>query len=277
MFDKIIAFFLSLVAGIFGMFNIPYYAVGEKVDMDKFELVWADEFDGDSVNWDVWKGHYAWSANTDRKGSVWNKKMASVRDGSLVIKTEYYADGLDGGHAGFYNFGMDTSDSYRQTYGYFECRCILPKGHGLWGAFWLYCEGVCDTADKGKNGAELDVFESPYFDAKKPNTVSSNIHIDGYEEKHQSLGAHKYLLKGDPYSEFNTYGIEWNSDGYTFYINGKKSFSTDWGGVSEVPEFLILSVEISGENGVAEKDALAGVDASEFIVDYVRAYQYKSR
>ena len=277
MFEKITSLIMSLIAGFCALFNIPYYAVGEKVDMDKFELVWSDEFEGDSVNWDVWKGHYAWETNTDRKGSVWNKKMASVRDGSLVIRTEYFADGLDGGHPGFYNYGMDTSDSYRQTYGYFECRCILPKGHSLWGAFWLYCEGVCDETEQGRNGAELDVFESMYYDKSKPNTVSSNIHIDGYNEAHQHLGAQKYLVKGDPYSEFNTYGIEWNSDGYTFYINGKKSFSTDWGGVSQVPEFLILSVEISGENGIASKDALEGVDSSEFVVDYVRAYQYKSR
>ncbi|MBQ6065894.1 MAG: glycoside hydrolase family 16 protein [Clostridia bacterium] len=277
MFDKLVAFILSIIAGIYGLFNVPYYAVGEKVDMDKFELVWSDEFDGEDIDWNTWKGHYAWETNTDRKGSVWNKKMASLRDGNLVISTKYYADGLDGGHPGFYNYAIDTSDSYRQTYGYFECRCILPKGHSLWGAFWLYCEGVCDTADKGKNGAELDVFESMYYDKKQPNVVSSNIHIDGYEDKHQAMGSKKFLLKGDPYSEYNTYGIEWNSDGYTFYINGKKSFSTDWGGVSEVPEFIILSVEISGENGIATKDALAGVDSSEFIVDYVRAYQYKSR
>ena len=277
MLEKIIAFFMSIVAGVFGLFNLPYYAVGEAVDMDKFELVWSDEFNGSDVDWDVWTGHYAWETNTARKGSIWNKRMATVENGNLVIRTKYYADGLDGGPAGFYNYGMDTSDSYRQTYGYFECRCILPRGHRLWGAFWLYCEGVCDVAEQGKNGAEIDVFESQYYDAKKPNTVSSNIHIDGYDDAHKQLGAKKYLIKGDPYAEFNTYGMEWNSDGYTFYINGKKSFSTDWGGVSEVPEFLILSVEISGENGEAYANSLEGIDGSDFVVDYVRAYQYKSR
>ena len=113
--------------------------------------------------------------------------------------------------------------------------------------------------------------------SKRPNTVSSNIHYDGYGEDHKSLGSHKFLVKGDPYSEFNTYGVEWNSDGYTFYINGVKSFSTDYGGASEVPEFLILSVETGGIDGVPEGDILGGVDESAFVVDYVRAYQYKSR
>ncbi len=275
MFEKITAVFMSLIASLCAVFGIPYYAVGEKVDMDKFELVWEDEFDGDGVNWDNWSGHFAWETNTVRRGGYWNKKMATAKDGLLTIRTEYYPEGLDGGPAGYYTYGMDTRGVLEQTYGYFECRCILPRGYDLWGAFWLYCDGVCDTADAGKNGAELDVFESLYFGEKKQNMVSSNIHYDGYGDKHKAMGSKKFLLKGDPYSEFNTYGIEWNKDGYTFYINGKKSFSTDYGGVSSVPEFMILSVEVGGTDGVPSTDFLKGIDSSEFIVDYVRAYQYK--
>ena len=275
MFEKLIAFVMSLIAGFCGVFGIPYYAVGEKVDMSKFELTWEDDFEGDGVNWNNWSGHFAWETNTVRRGGIWNKKMTSVKDGCLTIRTEYYPEGLDGGPAGYYTYGMDTRNSFNQTYGYFECRCILPKGYDVWSAFWLYCDGVCDVSDKGVNGAELDVYESLYYGGRKPNMVSSNIHIDGYEAKHQALGSHKFLLKGDPYSEFNTYGLEWNADGYTFYINGAKSFSTDWGGVSAVPEFMILSVEVGGNDGVAAGNNLDGIDSSDFVVDYVRAYQYK--
>ena len=277
MFGKITAMFMTVIAWFCSIFGIPYYAAGEKVDMDKFELTWADEFNGDAVNWDNWSGHFAWETNTIRRGGVWNKKMATVQDGNLTIRTAYYANGLDGGPAGYYTYGMDTRNAFNQTYGYFECRCILPKGYDVWSAFWLYCDGVCDVTDMGNNGAELDVYESMYYDARKPNMVSSNIHIDGYNENHKAMGSKKYLVKGNPYEEFNTYGLEWNSDGYTFYINGIKSFSTDWGGVSDVPEFMILSVEVGGENGVPTGNNLNGIAESAFVVDYVRAYQYKSR
>ena len=277
MFDKLTAAVMTVIAFFCGIFGLPYYPVGEKVDMDKFELTWADEFNGEAVDWNNWSGHFAWETNTVRRGGYWNKKMATVEDGSLVIRTAYFADGLDGGPAGYYTYGMDTRNSFDQTYGYFECRCILPKGYDLWGAFWMYCDRVADVTEEGRNGAELDIFESLYYDARRPNQVSSNIHIDGYNEKHQALGSKKYLIKGDPYSEFNTYGMEWNSEGYTFYINGVKSFSTDWGGVSEVPEFMILSVEVGGTDGQPSCDFLKGIDESAFIVDYVRAYQYKSR
>ena len=275
--QKLIALFMYLISLICGVFGIPYYAAGEKLELDRFELVWSDEFNGSAVDETVWRGHYVWDDYAVRRGGYWDKKMATVENGSLTIRTAYFPEGLDGGPAGYYSYGMDTGGSYLQTYGYFEVRCILPKGNNLWSAFWLYCAGEHDVGNGGVDGAEIDVFESPYWGTKKPNMVSSNIHYDGYDAAHKALGAKKYLLKGDPYSEYNTYGVEWNSDGYTFYINGVKSFSTDFGGASTVPEFLILSVETGGNNGKADGDILAGVDESAFVVDYVRAYQYKSR
>ena len=275
MFNKISAFFMSAVSLFCWIFGIPFYAVGKTVDMDKFELVWSDEFDGDAVDESVWSGHYVWGGTEIRKGGYWNKKMASVENGCLTIKTRYIEEGIDGAPGGYYSYGLDTQNSYEQKYGYFEVRCKLPKGKGIWAAFWMLSEGTYDTADKGVTGAELDIFESPYFGEKRQNKVSSNIHIDGYGEAHQSLGAKKFLVEGDPYSEFNTYGLEWNEKEYTFYINGKKSFSTKWGGVCAVPEFLILSVETSGKDGKASDSvSLDGVE-SDYVVDYVRAYQYK--
>ncbi|MCR5523543.1 MAG: glycoside hydrolase family 16 protein [Clostridia bacterium] len=269
------AFFMSLIACFCAVFDIPYYAVGKSIDMDRFELVWSDEFDGSALDESKWSGHFVPEGTRQRRGGYWNKKMASVSDGCLTISTEYLAEGLDSGPAGYYSYGMDTRGSFEASSGYFECRCILPKGKDIWAAFWIYCDGVCDVGDAGVNGSELDIFESPYFDRSRENMVSSNIHYDGYGDAHKSMGSKKFLIRGDPYSEFNTFGMEWDEDSYTFYINGRKSFSTDFGGVSKVPEFLILSVETGGDDGIPESDVLAGADKSEFIVDYVRAYRFK--
>ena len=40
---------------------------------------------------------------------------------------------------------------------------------------------------------------------------------------------------------------------------------------------MILPVETGGENGVPSCNYLEGIEESAFVVDYVRAYQYKSR
>lgn len=134
----------------------------------------------------------------------------------------------------------------------------------------------------GKDGAEIDIFESPYYHKKgiRHNCVESNVHFDGYGEDLTS-GKVGFFLAQNPYDEFNTYGLEWNENEYIFYINGKETARTSFGGPSQVPEYMILSVEIGGSNGIPDPKSWAGnmnendCLPSDFVVDYVRAYQYK--
>ena len=273
---KLTAVFLSVVAWFGSLFGFPTLP-RQSVDMDRFELVWSDEFDGDAIDASKWSGYVADGKTMLRKGGYWNSEMATVSDGNLTIRTEYLEQGPDGGPAGLYSYGMFTRGKYEQQYGYFEVRCILPKGFNLWSAFWLSSAGMNDETDGGVNGAEIDVFESMYYQSIKKNRVSSNVHVDGYGDALKSMGSRIFAVKGDPYSEFNTYGFEWNADSYTFYINGVKTFSATWGGVCAVPEYLLLSVEVRGKDGVPVTDSLRGIDTSAFVVDYVRAYQYKTQ
>ena len=91
-----------------------------------------------------------------------------------------------------------------------------------------------------------------------------------------------YLLKNDPYEEFNTYGLEWNEDGYIFYVNGIETGRSDFGGASQTPEYMLLSVEVGGSDAhPGDSWAVSALtpdsETTDFIVDYVRAYQYKSK
>ncbi len=249
----------------------------------KLVQVWSDEFDGDTLDETKWEGHYCNAEEASvRRGSYWCTGVAFLEDGNLHIPTTYYPEGFNGnGKPGWYTCGIDTHGLYEQKYGYFEVRCILPKGSGLWAAFWMLCDGMGHVDGSGEDGAEIDVFESPFSTAKRSRMVSSNIHIDGYGEDHKSVNVcNAWHLLNDPYRKFNTYGVEWNEKGYTFYINGVKTGSSDFGGASRTPEYLILSVEVGGENAVPGESWAQGVlrqgDApTDFIVDYVRAYQYK--
>ena len=248
----------------------------------KLVLTWADEFDGNALDTEKWHGHYCDGETAAvRRGGYWNTSLARVENGRLVLPVLYSEEGLFGGGAGWYTCALDTSGLFEQAFGYFEVRCVLPKGAGLWAAFWMLCPGMSSVGNGGEDGAEIDVFESPFYSQKQKRRVSSNLHVDGYGEDHRSERVcEPYLFFNDPYEEFNTYGVEWNEKGYTFYVNGIKTGFSDFGGASRVPEFLLLSVEIGGENGKAEESwagpALApDAEVSDFIVDYVRVYQYK--
>lgn len=280
---KFISFFLSIASFFLTLFGLPGYATGDKVDMDKFTLTWADEFDGSSVDSAKWIGGW-WDGKQShiRRGGYWNTKLATVEDGNLHIATKYYKNGLDDGGAGWYTTQLTTQGKFEQTYGYYEVRCILPSGAGIWSAFWMMCKGVGAVDGSGRDGTEIDIYESAYFTDKNSDTVSSALHYDGYAEAHKSKTVHRTHVYGsDPYTEFNTYGLEWNKDEYIFYVNGIEAGRSSFGGVSQVPEYLLLSVEIGGDDAVPA-DSWCGKSIenntsapTDFIVDYVRVYQYK--
>lgn len=286
LFTKICVFIALLINSLLGGLNMPQCSMGERLDMSKFDPTptFAEEFNGDSLDTSTWGVHYG--NGKVRRGGYWDMDMAQVYGGNLHIKTKYYPEGLNGDPAGWYSAGIDTSLSFSQTYGYAECRCILPEGSGHWSAFWLFSPHVGDVTGNGYNGAEIDVMESAFWhDEKLRNTTAHAIHFDGYGEHHQSAGSgNKYILGADPYKSFHTYGVEWNENEYRFYIDGMLTDVTDFGGVSKVPEYLILSVEVGGQNGITAPDWAGvpieenkgGLDfTSDFIVDYVRVYRYK--
>lgn len=274
------------------LFDTPTQPGGQKLDMSKFALTWSDEFNEGTFDKTYWSGHYCWGddGTWPRDTAYWNRGQVSFREGNLIIKASYLENGPVGPEGpygpAYYSYGMDTNPvtdgpgkiGFEQLYGYFEMRCILPKGIGLNPAFWLLCEGMFNTdpdvglTDGGVTGCEIDVFET------KDNIADTNlfkgsvyhtIHVDSYDAYHRSeMQGHFYADK--PYEKYNTYGMEWNPDGYIFYINGVETARTDFGGVCQVPLYLIISL------GVGQTITDNKFLPAEFVVDYVRAYQYQS-
>ena len=297
---KILIALVTLInPALLDVLDFGEFPTENKIDMSKFtdEPVWCDEFDGTELDKSKW-GPSWWV--TMRKGGYWHEDMISVRDGNLVIRAEYLEEPLgnkyyeqwkdeidfDEYKPGWYTGELTTQGKYEQCYGYFEVRCKLPAATGMWSAFWMMNHNVEDVDGTGKDGTEVDIFESMYYKDYwwGNDAVISGIVYDGYGEhkKGDSLG--KIYVEGDPYNEFNTYGLEWSPTEYIFYINGVETGRLSTGGVSQNPEYLILSCEFAGENGVQWSDRHGTGEISktpeenwpaEFVVDYVRCYQYK--
>ncbi len=247
------------------------------IDLTGFELTFEDDFDGDSLDTAKWGAHCSFGV---RKGGYWTADQARVEDGNLIISTQYKKDGEFG--PGWYTCGLDTSRSFRQKYGYFECRCILPKGQGLWSAFWMINSNVGKVSDDALQGAELDIMESPFWHlgGKASWKITQNIHYSGYDLKTKYKNVGIFAMDNDPYENYNTYGLLWTPEEYIFYINGHEVARSTYGGVSEQPEYMILSCEVDGGDGAPtfgwsgniEKNDKATFCA-EYKVDYVRAYR----
>ena len=267
-----------------------------------WKLTWADEFDGTELDRSKWDFRMSmmgqrWPAWTD-KGVALDGKGNLVftmleEDGRIVssqlqtgynfmdepvVRTKFGVSDLQ------WPIGKLKKSMFTHSYGYFECRAILPASSGMWSAFWMMNTHVEDVDGSGQDGTEVDIYESMYY---KDNwwgaggAVISGIHYDGYGEGQQSASIGKWWVN-NPYEEYNTYGLEWNEKEYIFYINGIETGRLSKGGVSQNPEYLILSCEVAGENGVAWADrhgvgkmSMDTDETAEFIVDYVRVYQYK--
>ena len=248
-FDKLTNIVIDAVHRVLMVFRYPWEPKnGSTVDLSKFTLVFEDEFDGNKLNLNVWN-HYR---QGERKGGYWDSEQAIVRDGNLVIRTEYKEDGKYG--AGYYCDRIDTRKKYTQAYGYFECRCILPAAQGLWSAFWISHEDASVDGTPGTEATEIDVFESPlYYRSSlglENSMITSNLHYGGYglQTRYKNVAIAKAV---NPYAEYNTYGVEWNEKEYIFYINGVETGRSSFGGVARVPEYMLLSCEIDGVDGGA--------------------------
>jgi len=217
-----------------------------------WKQIWNDDFDGTVLDENKW----TYRPDAKRKDGWWDRKAVTLDGkGNLVIKT--YKDGdknIDG--------CITTQGKFEHAFGYYVARVRFQKQPGHWSAFWMMCNGVGKVGDEGRDGTEIDIMEKPWLDER----VQHTFHWDGYGKAHKSEG--KVVKVPDVMNGFHTFGLWWTPTEYVFYIDGKETWRTKAGGVSQVPEYMLLSDEIGKWGGDIAKAELP----DEFVVDYVRVY-----
>ena len=74
------------------------------------------------------------------------------------------------------------------------------------------------------------------------------MHYDAYDAPWYRSGGQVRDVGYDLYDgEYHTYALWWSPDKYVFYVDGKSVWTTDYAGVSKVPEFMRLTVERTAE------------------------------
>jgi len=235
---------------------------GQALDLSDYQIVFEDEFNAPALDLTKWE----YRGSGARSGGFMSPGQVFTKDGNLILRAEYRADGEYG--AGWYSGMIRTVEDY--TSGYFECRCIASEGGGFWSAFWLNSPGMgsAEASNGGIGGAELDIFEAfNYKNIKNYNSVSLNVHVGGYGDGLRSENLGSYKVK-DPYTTYNTYGLEWTPEYYIFYINGVECVRSNFkDGVSQGLEYAILSLELPKE--FSEEPGFS----TDFVIDYVKIYQ----
>lgn len=140
---------------------------------------------------------------------------------------------------------LNTSGKFTQTYGHFEARMKLPRGQGMWPAFWALGDDI------GSNGwpgcGEIDFMENI---GREPTTVHGTIHGPGYSGS-GGIGA---PYSGPNFSDdFHTYAVDWAPDSIKWYVDGnlyQTRTPADLNGnrwVFDHPFFIILNLAVGGD------------------------------
>jgi beta-glucanase (GH16 family) len=160
---------------------------------------------------------------------------------------------------------LNTSGKFTQTYGHFEARMKLPRGQGMWPAFWMLGDNIGSVG--WPNSGEIDIMENVGFE---PTTVHGTMHGPGYS------GANGI---GAPYSgpnfsdDFHTYAVDWAPNSIKWSVDGnvyETRTPADIGGnqwVFDHPFDIILNLAVGGDwpgdpNG-------ATTFPQQLVVDYV--------
>ncbi|MEM8529349.1 MAG: carbohydrate binding domain-containing protein [Chloroflexota bacterium] len=252
----------------------------------EWELVWSDEFNesaGTPPNPAIWTPEIG--DGTIRSIPGWGNSelqyytdspdnVAMDGNGNLVITVRetdensnllcYY------GPCEYTSARLITENKVEFAYGRIEMGVELPRGAGLWPAFWSLGTNI-DQVGWPQSG-EIDFME---FVGREPNQVFGTIHGPGYSGG-ASFGD-TYDFDEEVPSRYRTFTVEWEPNRIVWYVDGIKYHEAtpedvapnEW--VFNQPFYLLMNVAVGGNFGgpVGEETTFPQTMA----VDYVRVYQ----
>jgi beta-glucanase (GH16 family) len=247
-----------------------------KVEKNKWQLVFSDEFNDNKVDTTKWTVENSQKKRVDIMLYA-NDDQIKEKDGNVYV---YYRKSQMNDTtymAGRFN----SKGKYAPTYGFMESRIHLIKPNGYQMAFWMMPEGNGMASSTPKDGTANDGAEIDIVEGNKLNAFSNGIHWDGYAKPaHKSNGS---LTKMPNIfdEEYHIFGFEWTPTYLKFYYDGKMIREmTDPKLIPQVAHFLYFSGSCFGKSDWVDGD----VRQNEFIqkggvakayVDYVRVFQTK--
>lgn len=257
--------------------SIENYRIGDRIkSSDSLELVWSDEFDEDGmVNEEFW---------TYEKGFVRNQEIqyytearpenCRIEGGYLIITgrkedrsfgSSNFSDGK------ITSASIITNKKLSWKYGRFEIRAKVPSGKGPWPAFWAKGDSQ-NTGDGWPSCGEIDIME---YSAKGPAMYQNII----YGENSSSVKQEVMITEDDFSDDFHTYSMDWNEDRIVFAIDNIVTNTIDLNTISPNPFRQNFSILLNLALGASTDRTLGGkldeeVLPVEFIVDYVRVYEF---
>ncbi|MFJ8577957.1 ricin-type beta-trefoil lectin domain protein [Micromonospora sp. NPDC093277] len=241
-------------------------------------VTWSDDFNGaagaapDASKWRYDIGGGGWGNNELQYYTSSTRNAALDGNGNLVITTR--RENPSGyscwyGTCQYTSARLLTANTFTQAYGRFEARIKIPRGQGIWPAFWMLGNDI--ASNPWPNSGEIDIMENI---GREPSTVHGSLHGPGYSGGNPLTGQTS-LPGGQALADaFHTYAVDWAPDSITWYLDGvaySRKTPADAGGnrwVFDHPFFMIMNVAVGG-NWPGSPDGSTAFPQT-MVVDYVR-------
>ncbi|MDQ1287093.1 MAG: hypothetical protein QG622_658 [Actinomycetota bacterium] len=250
-------------------------AVVSQSDTASAATVWNEDFNGaagtgvDTSKWNFDTGGKGFGNQELQYYTNGTSNVAMDGQGHLAITARKGSGGHNdcwNGTCQFTSGRIQTSGKFAQQYGHIESRIQVPKGSGLWPAFWMLGGG------NWPNDGEIDIMEVV---GRDPNRLFGTLHGPGYSGG-SAYGAS--LVSDTPWHQaFHNYAVDWSPDLIVWTVDGREYFratpaslSAAKGNVSWVYThkfFVILNLAVGGNFGQGDPASLPA--ESKMLVDYV--------
>ena len=243
-----------------------------------WSLVWSDEFSQtngappDPAKWAYDLGGGGWG-NNELQSYTSRTNNCRIEAGHLIIEAhkESYT-GTDNKTRDYTSARLKTKGKAAWTCGRIEARIKVPRGQGIWPAFWMLGTDI-DTAGWPACG-EIDIMENI---GKEPGIVHGTIHGPGYSGGNGIGGGHTLPGGAALSDDFHRFAVEWETNKIRWFIDDLVYFTVTprnlpatarW--VYDKPHFILLNLAVGG-NWPGNPNNTT-VFSQRMVVDYVRVY-----
>jgi len=228
-----------------------------------WKLVWSDEFNYSGLpDSSKWGNEVGFVRNNELQYYTKQRiENSRVVNGNLLIigKKEAYKN------ANYTSASLVTDGKTSWAFGKVEARIKLPKGQGMWPAFWMLGQNIHSVG--WPECGEIDIMEH----INNEDLLHGTLHW--FNEKHVSSGG----TTPCDVTKFHNYSIEWDKESVKLMLDGKKYWEVNIkDGINSTEEFhkphyIILNLAIGGD-WPKNPDATTAFPDTMY-VDYVRVYQ----
>lgn len=241
--------------------SIPQFK-DKTLQRKSWKLVFSDNFNNDTLNLRKWNTCYWWSVDNgctnapNNEGQWYQPDDVLLENGFLRLRSQVRKVREK------YNYtsGMITSEGkFSFQYGYLEARVRVPRGKGLWPAFWTL------PANRSLWPPEIDVLE---ILGHQPDTVYMSNH---YQENGVPIHVTQSYKGSDFSADFHKFGVLWESDRIVWVVDGIERFRVT-NNIPALPMYILLNLAVGGKwPGYPDKTT---VFPNYYDIDYVRVWQH---